>query len=36
MGEGSRMDAEESGHEMTRGEKLDMMKRAQSEEEEEG
>lgn len=34
MGEGRRMDAEESGHEMTRGEKLDMMKRAYSEKEE--
>lgn len=34
MGEG-RMDAEESEHEITRGEKLDVMKREQSEEEEE-
>lgn len=30
------MDAEESVHDMTRSEKLDRMKRAQSEEEEEG
>lgn len=30
------MDEEESGHEMTQGEKLDMMKRVQAEEEEEG
>lgn len=35
MGEGRRMDAQESGHEMTRGEKLDMMKRDQAKEEEE-
>lgn len=36
MGEGSRMDEEESGHGMTQGGKLDMMKRVQGEEEQEG